>query len=293
MTQTFPFLRSALWLGFFALILWAWWVMYAMTQSMGMDLFGGMKMPMHESSMAGEMGSANMPMPSDGMSGEMGADMPMADGGMSGEMGQMGSMSMTSASVLIPMWMIMMAAMMGPTFVPTLRTYEDLITTGAGSRGGSFGLCLGFLVTWFAFGLGIGFIHAVLFDIGLLNSMGSSSSLVFSAVLLTVAGIYQFSALKDMCVDHCRTPMVHFLAHWRPGFQGGVIMGAKEGAFCIGCCWAIMSIGFVGGAMNLAWMGIATLIMTLEKLPQIGRWVTKPLGVAFLAGAAWHLAQLF
>ncbi|MEO0914961.1 MAG: DUF2182 domain-containing protein, partial [Pseudomonadota bacterium] len=123
--------------------------------------------------------------------------------------------------------------------------------------------------------------------------MGASQSIVFSAALLAVAGIYQFTPAKDFCLEYCRSPMVHFLAHWRGGFGGGAFMGARIGIYCVACCWAIMSLGFVGGAMNLLWMGIATLLMTLEKLPDIGRWLTRPLGVAFLCGAAWQIAKLF
>ncbi len=249
-------LRPALWLGFFAVILWAWWLMYAMTAGMGMTLTGSMK---------------------------------MADG-MSMGMGQ--SMAMTSPGVLIPMWVIMMAAMMGPTFVPTARTYEDLIGSGAGTRAGFIGLIAGYLAVWFGFGAAIAVAHYGFLRLGLLSNMGGSTSLLFSAVLLGVAGAYQFTKVKDVCLGKCRTPMTYFLGHWRGGLMGGARMGAGIGAYCVVCCWAIMSLGFVGGAMNLIWMGIATLIMTLEKLPDLGRWLTRPLGVAFLAAAAWHLSKL-
>lgn len=242
-------MRSASWLLFFALVLWAWWRLYVMADSMGLGLTGR----------------------------------PAATTAMGG-MGM--SMEMTAVTVLIPMWVIMMAAMMGPTFAPTARTYEDLITAGAGSRAGFIGLIAGFLGVWFAFGAGIGFAHALFVDIGLLTGMGGSASRIFSAALLLLAGLYQFSSVKDRCLAHCRSPMQHFLSGWRPGGLGGVRMGVSIGVYCVGCCWSIMSLGFVGGAMNLLWMGAATLIMTLEKLPDLGRWLTRPLGVAFLVAAA-------
>ncbi|MEO0913119.1 MAG: DUF2182 domain-containing protein, partial [Pseudomonadota bacterium] len=135
----FPF-RPIAWLGFFALILAAWWVMYAMAMDMGMTFTGGMAMePTGMGQMPmGETGSGAMAM------GEMGAAMPM-------DAGAMGMMDMTRLSVLIPMWVIMMAAMMGPTFVPTARTYEDLIVRGAGTRAGFVGLVGGYLGVWFGF----------------------------------------------------------------------------------------------------------------------------------------------
>ena len=81
--------------------------------------------------------------------------------------------------------------------------------------------------------------------------------------------------------------MVQFLAHWYPGFGGGIRMGLHHGAYCVACCWGLMVIGFVGGTMDLLWMGGATLMMTLEKLPDFGRWLTKPLGTALVI---WGIA---
>lgn len=90
--------------------------------------------------------------------------------------------------------------------------------------------------------------------------------------------------------------MIYFLGHWRTGFAGGLRMGLGLGAYCAGCCWGFMLLGFAGGVMNLAWMGLATLFMVLEKLPQIGHRVTKPLGVALICGACvvagWPLIMI-
>ncbi len=259
----YSYARPFGWLVFFGIILWAWWYLFAMSGDMGMTLTGGMRMG------------------GDAMSGDaMGSMSPM-------------QMQMTNPMVLYPMWIIMMAAMMGPSFVPTAMTYDDLITTGAGSRGGFWGLVGGYLGTWFVAGAGIATLHVLFLQLGLLSSMGKSTSAVFTATLLGAAGIYQFTSVKTHCLDHCRSPLAQFLAHWHPGVLGGARMGMHHGLYCIGCCWGIMMLGFVGGAMNIVWMGIATLIMTLEKLPDIGRWLTLPLGIAFLALAGWNLLSLF
>ena len=183
---------------------------------------------------------------------------------------------------LFIMWAIMMAAMMGPTFVPTMKAYEDLIVSANGSRAGSIGVLLGFFVVWVGFAGIIAATQNSLISAGLLTAMGKSVSKVFSATLLIAAGLYQFTALKDRCLEHCRSPMFQFLAHWRPGFAGGVHMGLHHGVYCVACCWGLMVIGFVGGTMDLLWMGGATLMMTLEKLPDLGRYLTKPLGIALL-----------
>ncbi|WP_367379444.1 DUF2182 domain-containing protein [Loktanella sp. 3ANDIMAR09] len=192
---------------------------------------------------------------------------------------------------LLSMWAIMMAAMMGPTFVPTMRAYEDLITSADGSRSGSIGVVLGFFVVWVGFAGLIAFAQYRLIEVGLLTAMGQSVSKYFSAGLLLSAGIYQFTALKDRCLDHCRSPTFQFLAHWRTGFSGGVYMGLHHGAYCVACCWGLMVIGFVGGVMDLLWMGGATLLMTLEKLPQVGRYLTRPLGVGLISWGIFTLIQ--
>ena len=220
--------RNTFWLGFFAVVLWAWWVMFSM---------------------------ANAPM----------------------------SMMPSQLFNLFAMWAIMMAAMMGPTFVPTMRAYEDLITSADGSRAGSVGVLLGFFFVWVGFAALIAFAQFQLIRIGLLDVMGQSVSRYFSAALLLSAGLYQFTALKDRCLAHCRSPTFQFLAHWRPGFAGGIYMGLHHGSYCVACCWGLMIIGFVGGTMDLLWMGGATLMMTLEKLPDIGKLLTKPLGFALIA----------
>lgn len=204
----------------------------------------------------------------------------------------MGMTSMSSLSVLVPMWTVMMAAMMGPTFVPTVRTYEDLIQSGAGTRSGFCGLILGYLGAWLCAGVVIAVLHAVFQRTGLVSGMGVSASALFSAALLMLAGAYQLTDAKDRCLSYCRNPMSHFLSDWRDGFSGSARSGARIGLYCIACCWAIMLLGFVGGAMNLIWMGIAVTIMTLEKLPDIGRWLTRPLGICFVAAGFWHLTQL-
>lgn len=226
--------RALAWIGFFAGILIAWWMMYSMASKMG-------RMPMN----------------------------------------------MHDFGPLFAMWAVMMAAMMGPTFVPALTTYEDLIGSANGTRGGWFGLILGYFGAWVGCAAIISVCQVGLIELGLVTRMGRSASDALSFGLLAAAGLYQFTSLKERCLHHCRTPMMQYLAHWRPGTMGGVIMGAHHGAYCVACCWGLMVIGFVGGVMDLLWMGAATVLMTLEKLPDLGRWLTKPVGVALLIWAGY------
>ncbi len=271
-------LRSSLWLGFFAAILAAWWVMFSMAQGMGLDFFGRMTM------MDGPAMGAGQGM-SDGQSMTAGQGM---GGEMSGQtMDGMAMMSMTTFGTLFPMWAIMMAAMMLPTMVPTLRSYEDLMVSANGSRAGWLGVVLGYFAVWVVFAAAIAGVQIWLVRSGVIDSMGIANSLWFAGLLLIIVGLFQFSRVKEVCHGVCHAPMQYFLGHWKTGFSGGLSMGLALGAYCVGCCWGFMALGFVGGVMNLLWMGLATLFMVIEKLPQIGHVVTRPMGVLLmLAGIA-------
>ncbi len=192
-----------------------------------------------------------------------------------------------SLPALWAMWALMVAAMMLPTFVPALRTYTDLSATGATNGVGAVALVAGYGAIW----LGASVIGAVaqaeLSRAGLLTPFGASLSPWLTAALLAGAGLYQFSAAKAACLAKCRMPLTFFMEHWRPGAPAAFAMGLRLGALCLGCCWALMALGFIGGTMNLIWMGVATLFMTLEKLPDLGRHLTRPTGWALIvAGGA-------
>jgi len=113
--------------------------------------------------------------------------------------------------------------------------------------------------------------------------LGIPNSRWISAGLLIVVGAFQFTRAKEICHGVCHSPMMYFVGHWKTGFAGGLRMGLGLGVFCVVCCWGFMALGFVGGVMNLAWMGLATLFMILEKLPQIGHKVMKRIGVLLIA----------
>ncbi len=245
-----PSVRSLLWLGFFAAILVAWWVMYAMAVDMDLDLIGR----------PGPAGEAMRQ-----MDPRMDMYMPMAHFGP-----------------LFAMWAIMMAAMMLPTLVPTLRSYEDLMISANGTRAGWLGVLSGYFAVWVAFAAAISAVQLALLFGGVVDMLGIARSPVFAGLLLLAVGAFQFTRIKELCHGVCHSPMTYFLGHWQTGFAGGLRMGLGLGAFCVGCCWGFMALGFVGGVMSLLWMGLATLFMVLEKLPQIGHQVTRPMGVALI-----------
>ncbi len=234
-----------------------------MATSMGLDIFGRAgSMPMGDMNMnSGTMGN-----------GAMGQGMEM-------DM----EMSMTGFGPLFAMWAIMMAAMMLPTMVPTLRAYEDLMQSADGTRAGWLGVIAGYSITWIAFAAAIAIFQVGLHRAGLVDMLGIAKSTFISAALLILVGLFQFSRTKEVCHGVCHSPMSYFLGNWKTGTVGGIRMGLGLGAFCVGCCWGFMALGFVGGVMNLLWMGLATLFMVIEKLPDIGHHVTKPMGVLLIA----------
>jgi len=267
--------RSVLWLAFFASILLAWWTLYSMSSSMNMDLLGRMIMTdTHVGSM-----NKNMDI---GMETSMGTE---ASKGM--ETSKSIDMPMTKFGSLFGMWAIMMAAMMLPTMVPTLTSYEDLMVSADGTRAGWLGVILGYITAWVAFAAIITAVQLSLLSYKAVDMMGAATSTLFSVALLLASGAYQFSRLKELCHGVCHSPMMYFFGHWKTGFSGGFRMGLGLGTFCIGCCALFMALGFVGGVMNFLWMGLATLFMVIEKLPQIGHRVTRPMGIILIiAGIA-------
>lgn len=244
--------RSALWLGFFGVILASWVWMFQMSTGMGLDLIG------RPNEMARAMA---------GMDPRMDMRMPMAE-----------------FWPLFAMWAGMMAAMMLPTMVPTLRAYEDLMSSANGTRGGWLGVVLGYLIVWIAFAAVITGAQLALLFTGAIDMLGIPTSRWLAAGLLVAVGLFQFTRAKEICHGICHSPVGYFLSHWRTGFDGGLRMGLGLGAYCVGCCWGFMSLGFVGGMMSLLWMGLATLFMIVEKLPQLGHRVTKPAGVLLILG---------
>ncbi|MDG1076966.1 MAG: DUF2182 domain-containing protein [Planktotalea sp.] len=244
-------IRSTLWLGFFMIILLSWWMMFMMAMSMDLDLIGR----------PGEMGRAMA-----AMDPRMDMKMPMAEFGP-----------------LFAMWAIMMAAMMLPTMVPTLRAYEMLMTSADGTRMGWLGILSGYMIAWVAFAALITGVQLALLFGGVIDMLGIPNSTLFAAALLIIVGLFQFTRAKEICHGVCHSPMNYFLSHWQTGFVGGLKMGLGLGAFCVGCCWGFMALGFVGGVMSLLWMGLATFFMVIEKLPQIGHYVTKPMGAILIA----------
>ncbi len=208
-------------------------------------------------------------------------------------MGDMGmSMSVTWATVLA-MWWVMMIAMMTPSAAPFVLLYGRVLrhASAGGSSSdayaGSVFLTSGYLAVWLAFSVAAATVEYALQPAGLVSSMMLwSKSAGLSAALLAAAGIYQLSPLKYACLANCRGPVQFLTRHWRKGRLGAFIMGVQHGAWCVGCCWMLMALLFVGGVMNLVWIAMLALLVLVEKLAPAGPAAGRISGLVLLAWAA-------
>lgn len=192
-------------------------------------------------------------------------------------------------TVVAGMWLVMMAAMMLPAAMPLLLLGERVMQhhgRGAQWRASMPYIAAGYLAAWAAFALVAAGAQHLLEPSGLLSPMFLwSRSAGFSATVLLVAGAYQLSPWKDRCLTHCRSPAQFLMRHWRPGRAGGFLLGLRHGAWCVGCCWAVMALLFVFGVMNLVWIAVLALFVLAEKL-SAGHWLTRASGVLLLLWAA-------
>ena len=189
------------------------------------------------------------------------------------------------------MWMLMMVVMMLPAVLPWLIGFAALARdreSGA-VRGGWVALFgLGYFAAWIAFSVVGASLQIGLRSWGLL---GASAALAtpLAGLVLVVAGLYQVTPSKTACLEHCRTPMSYFLSRWRNGPGGAFRMGLSHGAFCVGCCWALMLTGFALGVMNLAWMAVLTMVIAAETLAPRGERIGRLAGAALVV---WGLVLL-
>ena len=112
--------------------------------------------------------------------------------------------------------------------------------------------------------------------------------------MLIAAGVYQWTPLKDVCLAQCQTPFQFLMRHggFRTDLQGCLLLGLQHGAYCVGCCWVLMALLFVGGVMNVLWIALLALLVLLEKLTLIGRWIARAAGIACITAGAWMLLSL-
>jgi predicted metal-binding membrane protein len=176
--------------------------------------------------------------------------------------------------LLWAMWAVMMTGMMLPSAAPMI------LLAGGGARPVLLGL--GYLVVWAVFSVGATTLQWLLQKLFILTPMMEVSSPQAGAVLLALAGIYQWTPLKRTCLATCQSPMAFVTRRWRSGRWGAFRMGAEHGVYCVGCCWALMLLLFAGGVMNLTVIAALTAFVAFEKLAPVGAWSARVSGVLLL-----------
>ena len=196
-----------------------------------------------------------------------------------------------SAAAVLVMWAVMMAAMMLPSALPMLLQFVDLARRNGEAARGQIFVCA-YLLVWLVFSIVATALQWGLQAAGWTDPMAASRSAWLTAALLLLAGIYQFSPLKQVCLARCRSPIGFLLGEWRPGARGALVMGLRHGLFCLGCCWALMALLFVGGVMNLAWVAALTLVVALEKLLPRGALLAALMGLFLIGAGVFRLLAL-
>jgi predicted metal-binding membrane protein len=168
-------------------------------------------------------------------------------------------------------WVVMMAAMMFPSIAPMVVMYVRLQEArkerGQPTAIGATPLFVaGYLLVWTAAGLvGYGLFELGSALTGDAFSWDNAGPYLAGGIILGAA-VYQLTPLKDVCLRHCRSPLMFLIKHWTPGRSGGLQMGVAHGGWCVGCCWALMAALFALGVMSLGWMAFIAALIAIEKL---------------------------
>ena len=196
------------------------------------------------------------------------------------------------ATLTFAMWFVMMVGMMTPAAAPVLLLF-DRIERGqprnpATARTPLF--LLGYLLVWALYSLAATSLQIELIALGWIDDMAVATRGIVTALVLLAMGLYQWLPLKRACLEHCQSPAEFLVQHRRPGRAGAVRMGARHGLYCLGCCWALMLLLFVGGVMNLLWVVAITVVVLTEKLVR-GDWFRRAIGIAACLAAGLMLIQ--
>jgi predicted metal-binding membrane protein len=202
-----------------------------------------------------------------------------------------GDWTLGYAVLVVLMWWVMMIAMMLPSVAPTVLLHSTLLRRGANAANvpaisGCF--LAGYLVIWCVFSLAAAATQFVLETAGIVsaNMMILIDTLPGGLVLIT-AGLFQFTPLKQACLSHCQSPARFLTERRRRGLWGAFTMGLEHGTYCLGCCWLLMALLFVGGIMNLYWIvGLAAFVV-FEKLTRYGNIASKFAGAALMIWGSW------
>lgn len=219
--------------------------------------------------------------------------MPMGDGM---DMMAMPEWTPSYFGMMFTMWTIMMVGMMVPSAAPMVLVfagYQRKRREQARPYVPTAFFLGGYLVVWTAFSLAATVLQWGLDRAALLSPMMVSASPWLGAGILVAAGVFQLTPLKDACLSHCRSPLHFFMHGFRPGALGALRMGIEHGGYCLGCCWILMALLFVGGVMNILWIALITIFVLLEKVAPFGMRLGRVCGGLMIAAGLLFIARAF
>ena len=195
--------------------------------------------------------------------------------------------------LLWAMWAVMMTGMMLPSASPVVVLYGAAVRRSAQRTAGRqiYALAAGYLAAWTGFSLGATALQRALGSLLFISPMMEAVNSELSATLLLVAGGYQWTPLKHACLRQCRSPLAFLMGRWRSGWSGAFRMGLEHGTYCVGCCWALMLLLFVGGVMNLLAIAGLTAFVAFEKLAPLGRHGARISGAFMMVAGLWMLVR--
>ncbi|MDP6623780.1 MAG: DUF2182 domain-containing protein [Alphaproteobacteria bacterium] len=214
----------------------------------------------------------------------------MAGGSVHAMTATMNAWSVSTFVLMFVMWWVMMVGMMVPSAAPMILMFAALTRKQAGAENSGPRIALftaTYLVVWAGFSFLATLAQWALTEAALLSHMMVSSSQWLTIGLLVAAGLYQFTPLKQACLGKCRSPLGFLMTKWQPGDLGVIKLGFSHGTFCLGCCWLLMAMLFVGGVMNLFWVALIAVLVLVEKVLPHGDSLGKLGGVVMLALAAY------
>jgi predicted metal-binding membrane protein len=193
------------------------------------------------------------------------------------------------------MWTVMMVGMMTPSAVPMILMYaragRQTEVQGTPFAATTW-FTAGYFLVWFAFSLLATLVQWALERAGLLDNAMTSTTNFIGGFLFVVAGTYQWTRLKEICLTECQRPFAFLMRHggFRRDAPGSLTLGLRHGAYCVGCCWALTTLLFVGGVMNVLWIGLLALVILLKKIIPVGCLLARPVGIALVAEGVWLLS---
>jgi len=207
-----------------------------------------------------------------------------------------GFYGVSTVTLLFLMWAVMMVAMMVPSAVPMVQAFLA-VQEGRKNSSRQFvpaGVFLwGYIVVWSAFSAAATLAQWGLHKAALLSPMMVATSPVVSGGLLLAAGVFQWTPLKRACLRGCRSPLSFLMGEWREGTAGAFRMGLRHGAYCVGCCWALMALLFVVGVMNLVWIAVIAIFVMAEKVLPRGELLGHIGGVALVGAGIAVIAKIW